>query len=207
MVAFVRFITGLAILSLATAVQADRLIHIPLGKKVPKKVIRVEADLNQSDLHAFHGYLDAGLTTDLDATIRNDGDRDEPRRATFDLSYNYISPITDASPGISIGIQDAPNRTADGRRFYFASTFRVGLGGNADTFTPAEITLGGFAGKKSNAFVGAMLPLTPAFRLMAEHDGYRVNAGIDMRPTSDISVKYLFIGSKPEIGVQLRSKF
>ncbi len=202
-----RLITGLAIFSLAAATQADRLIHIPLGKKVPRHVIRVEGDFDQNDFHAFHGYLDAGLTIDLDATIREDSVAGDPRRATFDFSYNYISPITDASPGISVGVQDAPNRTADGRRFYFASTFRVGLAGSADTFTPAEITLGGFAGRKSTAFVGAMLPLTPAFRLMAEHDGYRVNAGIELRPVSNISLKYLFIGSKPEIGVQVRSKF
>jgi len=203
----VRLLTGLAIFSLAAGIQADRLIHIPLGKKVPKHVIRIEGDFEQRDFHAFHGYLDAGLTTDLDMTIRNDSVDGEPHRDTLDFSYNYISPIADASPGISVGVQDAANRTPDGRRLYLASTFRVGLAGGADTFTPAEITMGVFAGKKNAAFVGAMLPLTPAFRLMAEHDGYRVNAGLDIRPLTNLSVKYLFISSKPQLGIQIRSKF
>lgn len=208
MVAIVRLHIAIALMSLTTAVQADRLIHIPLGKKVPNHVFRFEGVVDQNDWKRMHGYLDAGLTPFIDATLRTEDLSAPNNRATVDIAYNYISPLMDTSPGLSAGVQDALNRTADGRRFYVASTFRVGLtGSGADTFTPAEVTIGGFAGAKSGAFVGVMLPLTAAFRLEAEHDGYRVNSGIDLRPLPNVAVKYLFIGSKPELSLQIQSKF
>ena len=194
-------------MSVCSLCSADRLIHVPTGKKVPDGVFKIEASFDQNDLSRLHGYLDFGFTSYLDATVRTDDVAGTTRNTTIDLGYNYISPITDASPGISIGVQDALGSTTDGRRFYFASTFRVGLGGNADTFTPAEVSVGAYVGKKNSAFVGVMMPITTGFRILAEHDGYRLNSGIEIRPLPQIAVRYLFIGSSPTIGLQVRSKF
>lgn len=202
-----RIIAVVAVLAVASICHADRLIHIPVGKKVPNHVIRLEGGFAQDDAGDWRGYLDVGLSLYLDATLRTDDAFGSPKRETLDLSYNYIAPIPDASPGISVGIQDVANRTADGRHFYLASTFRVGLGGNADTFTPAEVTVGGSFGAKSFAFVGVMLPLTPAFRIMAEHDGYRINSGVEFRPWGNLGLKYLFIDSRPQLSAQFQSRF
>ena len=201
-----RLLLGIGFVAVCAVCQADHLIHIPLGKKVPRKVIRVSAGLAQGDLHDMHGMVDVGLTTELDATLRTDDVKGSIGRATLDFAYNYISPIVDTSPGFSVGVWDAVNRTVDGRRLYVATTYRVGLSGEAGTFTPAEVTLGITVGKKNSGIVGAMLPISSSFRLMVEHDGYRGNAGIDMRPWSNFSVRYVFIGSLPEFAVQFQKK-
>ncbi len=197
----------LALWSLAAIGQADRLIHIPTGKKVPNRVFRLEGGIAQSGLSSPFGYLDAGLTPFLDATLRTTDVPGQPKRGAFDIGYNYIAPLPNATPGISVGVQDASNSTADGRRFYFASTFRVGLSGSADSFTPAEVTLGAFLGKKDSALVGVMMPLTSGFRLMAEHDGYRLNSGLVFKLVQNWSLKYVFIGSTPQLSAQVQSKF
>jgi hypothetical protein len=203
----VRLLAGLALLSLVCCASADRLIHIPLGKKVPRKEIRFEGGFPFESSSKAFGYLDIGIDAYLDATIRTFDVSGEPRKATLDFGYNYIAPIPDASPGISVGVQDAAGRTADGRRFYLASTYRTTLSGSASMFTSAEATLGVYAGRRSSAFVGVMLPITPAFRLLAEHDGYRVNAGLEGRPVSNISIKLLFIDTKPALSAQVRMKY
>ena len=198
--------TSVALLAFA-ACHADHLILMPLGKKIPHDVLRVGANFSQDDPNFLTGYLDFGINDYFDGSIRTDSVPGSNRRATFDLGYNYISPLTDASPGISIGVVDGANRTADGRRFYVAATYRVGLGGGATTFLPAEISIAGTYGRKSTAMVGFMLPVTNGFRIMAEHDGYRVNAGFEMRPYMNVGFRYFFIGSRPQIGASFQTKF
>lgn len=197
----------IAILMLACCCPADRLIHIPLGKKVPSHTVRLEGGVPLESTGSPFGYLDVGLNTFLDATIRTTDMPSVTRRATLDLGYNYISPIPDASPGISVGVQDLAGNTPDGRRFYIASTYRPSLGGSANVFTPAEVTIGALVGRRTSAFVGVMLPISPAFRLLAEHDGFRVNAGVEARPINRVWLKLLFIDTKPMLSAQVQQKF
>jgi hypothetical protein len=201
----VRTIAGIALIALAVPCRADRLINIPVGKKVPFGTVKLEAMADQKDLSKWYGFLDFGIDMYLDATIRTDIVADSPRNATFDLGYNFISPMADTAPGISVGLLDAPNRTVDGRRIYLASTFRVVMQGY-NSFVPAEITLGGTLGKKDSPFVGMMLPLRPNFRVLAEHDGYRINAGVAYIPTREMTLKYEFVGSQPRLAVQVQVK-
>jgi len=203
----VRFLAiSAAVLSCAVC-QADHLILMPLGKKVPHDVVRIGGNFLQYDPEFLTGYLDIGINSYFDGSIRTDSVPGSNRNATFDLGYNYISPLTDASPGISVGVMDGLDRTKDGRRFYLSATYRVGLGGAATTFLPAEISIAATAGKKSTAMVGFMLPVTNGFRIMAEHDGYRVNAGFEMRPYMNVGFRYVFIGSIPQIGASFQTKF
>lgn len=196
---------ALVLLGLAASAQADHLINIPVGKKVPFGVYRLYGSFEQGGL--AYGSLDFGINSYLDGSIRTDNVGRGPRRLTGDLSYNFVAPIVDISPGLSFGLFDLWNQTVDGRRGFIATTFRFGLDSEATTFVAGELTLGMNIARKSTPYVGFMLPLTDQFRLLAEHDGYRVNAGIDLRPVRHLALKVLFIDGVPQTGLQIQSKF
>jgi hypothetical protein len=187
--------------------EADHLIHIPLGKKVPSGTFRMSFGSAQDDFTQLHCNLDVGLGDYVDASLRTDDINPSDRKLAVDLSYNILSPVTGFSPGISFGVQDVADRTTDGRRYYFATTFKVDLEVEQLAYNPAEVTMGVLSGRYTNPFVGVMLPFAPQWRAKFEHDGIRINTGFEYRPRHDVALKYDFIDAKPQFAVGYQSRF
>lgn len=164
------------LLATSAAVQADRLISIPLGSKVTFGSMRWETFAELSRARTWDRYLAVGITKEYEIAYHGERIDDGPMRDTFDFAYQYIAPITDTFPGISVGVQDVLNRTRDGRRAYFAATFRQSLEGLS---APAEVTLGMAQGRHLQAFVGVAFPLHPNFRILAEDNGERIASGVE----------------------------
>ena len=200
---FVKWTFVPAVCLCATAAFADRLIDIPVGKKVPNRVVRLEGEIRQGT-RDYRGLLDLGLNAYVDATVHHDSFSGNKALTSFDFSYNYIAPITDIAPGISLGVQDISNKTDEGRRGFFATTYRLG---GIDTFTPNELTIGAQVGKTSSAFLGILIPATPTFRLMAEHDGQAINAGFEYRPNKQWAARWIYRDGRPSLTLRIQHKF
>jgi hypothetical protein len=192
-----------ALAGLCAFAQGDRLIDIPLGRKIPSGVIRLEGQFDQSDASQSDAYLDWGVDSNWEASLHYENPVDARGRLTGDLSYNLIPPITGISPGISVGVQDLANNTGDGRRFYAASTFKVD---GTDLWTPVELTLGASYDHQIRPFVGLSFPLDPRLRLMAEHDGFRISAGAEYKPTRNMALRWVVRGSVSELSLRLTTK-
>ena len=135
-------------------------------------------------------YLGLGIGKSFDAAItweRVPGGG----QPSFDFSFSYVDPVVNYTPGVSVGVVDALDRSTDGRRFFFAVTYRSGLDGRHNSRTPAEATIGAFVGASDAMFVGVSLPFSESFRLVAEHDSFRIGAGFEVRPVRDFSVRWI----------------
>ncbi len=172
---------------------ADRLIDVPTARKLPFGVFRLEFADEVSVSRTQLGYADIGIGTSFEAGVRTEQLMGRAFAGTIDLTYNYISPISGISPGIAFGVQDALNATEDGRRFFFCVTYRDqadAIGGDY----AAEVTLGAFLANRSSPYVGVTMPFSSNVRLLAEHDGIRISAGLEYRPIRSIGLRFLSRG-------------
>lgn len=190
------------LLAAVVSAPAERLILIPTGKKLPMNEIRGEVMFGGKP-DFTQGFIGMGIGLQFDAELIYERFSPNPQIGSFNFSYNYITPVTDLSPGISVGVRDAMNRTADGRAFYIATTYRVASDGN----TPAEFTLGAGTQSLRGFFVGAMLPLSDRIRLLGEHDSFRWTAGVEVRPFRGVSLKALFRQDRTFVSVGYSVRF
>lgn len=201
-----RLAASLAVLFLAAASQADRLITVPTARKIPIGTVRYEFRLDPASNGFRENLLGIGINTFMDMEIRNESGGGRPDALTFDLSYNVIAPLPGLTPGLSFGVQDALDKTPDGRRFYGAFTSR-------ETFTtangdyPADITLGIIGGKVVTPFVGVLLPFSQEFHILAEHNGLRISAGAEYRVRPWLNLRAQVQGRIPQYGAQVTWKF
>jgi hypothetical protein len=103
----------------------------------------------------------------------------ENGHGTFDLAYNFVSPVAALAPGISVGMLDGLNETIDGRRTYIAFTFRELLD-VGEKGANGEVTMGVQFGHLNTGFVGVSLPLSSNLRFLVEHNGARISTGFDL---------------------------
>jgi len=199
----VRRTLPLLILALAASAQADRVITIPRGGKIPFGVVRGEYMFEPSQPGTSLSFLGFGVTTFVDAEIQTDELRGEKHFTTLNLDFNLNAPIAGIAPGISFGIFDAANVSPEGRRGYIAVSFQDSGNGAANI----EMTLGGFVGRESNAFVGVSLPASDQFRFLAEHDGEKLSAGAELKTTTGSYFRLVFRGPQTLLSVGASKKF
>src|SRR5688500_405803 len=103
-------VLGLA--ALCAVASADRLIYIPTARKIPFRTFRYELRAEPRVQGEMEHYLGVGLTTSWELEVRSQNLGLPTAQTTFDLTYNYLSPLTNLTPGFSIGVQDVINKTA-----------------------------------------------------------------------------------------------
>lgn len=197
----------LVALMIAGGASADRLVNAPRGGKLAYGIARAEWLFEPTIRNNNYLYLGLGLTTAFDVEIRSERINGEEPEITFDVGYNVTAPITDLAPGISLGVQDMLDKTRDGRRFYFAFTDRRSARDSLLGGVAVELTLGFLVGSRNSAFVSASLPFSEHARLLAEHDGFRITSGLELRPTDDVAFRVLFRENETLVGVQSRVRF
>lgn len=170
---------------------ADRLILAPVGKKVPYRTFRLEHKFDQAERDRYRSAFAVGLSDTIDAELSYETREGRSRVVSYDVAYNILPPLTNFAPGLSVGLRDGTGKTDDGRYLYLASTYRFGQIGRYNSDFPAEVTLGIAQGDRSAPFVGVVLPVREAFRLMAEFDTVRVSGGIEFRPHRDVWVRWI----------------
>lgn len=193
----------------ATLATADRIVFAPTGSKLLMRQARIEfmtgLTRQREDNRLYLGY---GLTKEIEAEFMLDRIAPNARLGTMNLSYTYLGPIIDTSPGVTVGVQDIMNRTAEGRFAYLAFTYRMGLDGRYNASVPMELTLGGGGGsRRSGLFTGVVLPLTWQFRAFAEHDTRRITAGFEFRPLNGAALRLMWREGSPLASVRYTVRF
>ncbi|AIE84288.1 hypothetical protein [Fimbriimonas ginsengisoli] len=196
----------LTLIASAAIGHADRLITIPTARKLPYRTVRYEFRGEPKQIGERENLIGLGIGTAFDMELRLDQEPGERAVDTFDFAYNYISAIPGLTPGLSLGVQDAVDRTADGRRFFGAATFREPFTTiNGDV--PADITLGVFAGRHWSPFVGVSIPFSKEFHLLVEHNGFRISSGIEYQVSSLLNLRAQVRDHQTLLSLQLTRRF
>ncbi len=197
----------LALAATAAAASADRLIYIPTARKIPFGSFKYEFRAEPRVKGEIEHYLGIGLTKSLELELRSQNLGLPTAQTTFDLTYNYISPITGLTPGFAFGIQDILDNTAEGTRPFIVATFREGFQAINGEF-PADFTLGvTMARKQIYPVVGASIPFSEEFRLLAEHDGFRISAGFEIRPSKPLALRFMVRERSSLFGFVFQTRF
>lgn len=203
-----RWIVIALALGWATTAVADRIVFAPTGSKLLMRQARIEfmtgLTRKREDNRFYLGY---GLTKEIEAEFMLDRIAPNARLGTMNLSYTYLGPIIDTSPGVSIGVQDAMDRTPEGRFMYVAFTYRMGLDGRYNSGVPMELTVGGGGGRRNGLFTGVVLPFTWQFRGFAEHDTRRITAGFEFRPVTGAALRLMWREGTPLASVRYTVRF
>jgi hypothetical protein len=152
-----------------------------MGRKIPFRTFKIDTFYELSNGRTFDRWVGVGVTPEIEFDYHGERIGGGPVRDSFDVSYNYVTPLMNQSPGISVGIQDVPNRTRDGRRFYLAATWRIAADNVGMGNVPFDVTLGVSQGERTLPFVGVSMPFTEALRGLAESNGSRIAVGVDLR--------------------------
>ncbi len=193
---------GVAALSLA---HAERFITIPTGTKISSGTVRTELDRLPSE-NFWQAWLGYGVNQNIDVEIGESWLAGTASRPIFNVGYNYILPLTDISPGISFGIQDITNGSARGRAAYLALTYSYANDGDFNQETPTQVTFGFWTKKSGLLFVGVSLPFSYQFRLVGEHDGSALTAGVEFRPAHGTVLRFLSSDSRLLMTLSLTRK-
>lgn len=202
-----RWLLPFVLLGGSAVARADKLITIPTGSKITLNTIKFEGLLEQSRNRNSRYYIGTGLTDAIDAHITGEVFDGRRMRTSLDFSYNYIPPIIGIGPGISVGVQDAFNVTRDGRRFFLAITTKEGFADSVSGLAPAEFTFGGYFGAVNAPFVGVALPFTDYVKFLAEFNGQRIHAGVEVKPTPQIGLRAIFERRDVLLGAQITLRF
>lgn len=195
------------VLGLVGVSHADRLLTVPTGRKLPFRTVRYEFRAESTRRGFEENLLAVGIGTAFEFEARTSfRPSDSLTVGTFDVAYNIIAPIPDLSPGLSVGVQDVLNRTEDQRQAYFAATFRPGVPTPSGEAI-ADISIGILQGRYTHPFVGVSLPVFKEVRLIAEHNGYRPSAAIELRPVRNAALRMQFTQAGPILGLQLYRRF
>ncbi len=185
---------------------ADRLIFTPMGKKTPFNAFKFDLLSIPSRDVAF-GMLSFGLTTQLELELYGESFDSDRIHLAGSAAFNLIAPITDISPGISVGVQDFANNTQDGRNVYLATTYYFGNVGEHNQDVPTIFTLGFSSREQGFLFVNFALPFSKNFRVVGEHDTYRISAGLEVTPFDGAMLRFLFRQDEPMIGFSFARRF
>jgi hypothetical protein len=197
----------LAAVLLAAMAQADRLIYIPTARKIPFRTIRYELRAEPRVQGEIEHYVGFGLTTSFELELRSQNLRLDRPEGTFDLTYNYLSPLTGLTPGFSVGIQDVLDRTDDGRKGFLAITFREGFLAIGGEF-PADLTLGiSYVQGRVYPMVGASIPFSQSVRVLAEHDGFRISVGFEVKPSRPLALRLIVRDKNALLGFVVQHRF
>jgi uncharacterized membrane protein len=197
------FVLGL----LSSFASADRLIYIPTARKIPYRTFKYELRAEPRVQGEMEHYLGIGVTPFWEVEIRSQNLQLDRPTGTFDLTYNYLSPFTNLTPGISIGVQDVLDKTAEGQKPFVAVTFREGfftIGGEV----PADLTLGvSVVRRRIYPFLGASIPFSKDVRLLAEHDGFRISVAAEVRPIRPLALRFIVRERGALLGFVFQNRF
>ncbi len=197
-----------ALLFLPSLCLADRVITVPTGRKLSFGTVRLEYNSQLNDHRRNEWSLGIGATDSIELEIRNRAARNGDGEAftTLDFGYNLLTPIPDTSPGITVGVQDLVDSTTVGRRGYLALTYRLSYD-SFDAESTAEFTLGGFFAKSATPYLGISIPLSKRLRLLADHNGEELSAGMEFMLVKEISVRYFAEGNHTFLGISVAKRF
>lgn len=177
--------------SLAASSFAERFITIPMGRKVPFKAAKLQVLWNREDSQTYQASLGLGIAEafDIDVTMEDFG----RKRSSVDFSYSFVDPVVGYGPGLSLGVRDLLDETAEGTQLFVVGTVSVGNNADFNQDTPTLATIGVFFDdRKGKFFVGVSQPITNQVLIVTEHNSRKLVGGFELRPLPDGWARFLF---------------
>ena len=201
-----RYLALSVALAISCSAFADRLLLIPVGKKIFTNAYRYEI-LTEPSRDNAQGWIGTGLGHSFDLEVT--GESFDSNRVTnsLDFSYNYTVPIVDFLPGISFGVQDLMNVTRRGRNLYAVTTFRFGNVGRYNQDVPTELTIGFWTRSEGLMFAGVTIPFSESLSVMAEHDGENLTGGFEITPVQGASFRFMYRQNQVLFGFRVQKRF
>jgi hypothetical protein len=179
---------------------ADRLIITPTATRPSAGTLKLESLLSKGE--ASRWFLEGSLGTNWEAGVQLYGGK-----PTFGISYSYLLPIIDLTPGITVGALDLLDETPERRAAYLAFTFNLGNLGDLNQDVPTEFTLGFWTRTGGTFFAGTSLPFHRSVRLVAEWDSFLLRGGLELRPFKEGVFRALTSERGPAFSFSLASRF
>ncbi|MCX7924967.1 MAG: hypothetical protein N2554_04040 [Fimbriimonadales bacterium] len=111
------------------------------------------------------------------------------RLEVYGLQYSLYPEIPGYAPGISVGVADLFDRSAQGRGYFLALSYGIAALGETPLDHDLRVHLGfGWEGMPS-LFLGFDIPLTNQIFLRAEHTGNHINAALVWRPSNQVELR------------------
>jgi hypothetical protein len=127
--------------------------------------------------------------------------------SSFDVTYNYMVPFMDISPGISVGLLDGADRTVRGRALFLAITHKYGNFGDYNQDIPTEFTFGFWSGRGSKLFGSALFPWTEQIAAIFEWSGETPNAGVEITALKGVRFRAISVQQGLQFGLTVRLQF
>jgi len=178
------------LLAAAPFASADRLINLETARKLMAGTYRFEYQGEFSEGRTQMGYVGLGLDKSWELDLRSERIGRASIKSSADLVYNLVSPLAGLSPGVAFGVQDLAGSMQDGRQFFGCLTFR-----EEDESPRGSIyqdtTIGVLVGRKTTPYLAESFPFSPEFRLLFEVSGIRAQAGFEIRPVHNLSLRMI----------------
>mgnify|MGYP001147735949 CR=1 FL=1 len=166
---------------------ADRLIEIPTGRLIYPERLTLEAGFLIGTPRRERAFVNLRLGGLLELQGARTGF--EGRLELYGVQYSLYPEIPGYAPGISIGVVDVFDRSAQGRGYYVAISYGIAALGETPLDHDLRVHLGfGWAGMPS-FFIGFDIPLTNQLFLRAEHTGERINAALAWRLSNQVELR------------------
>ena len=191
----------------ACLAQADYVVTVPNARKILEGDFKAQFMWEAGTSDNVRTYMGYGVTKSIEFDLTSETLTPRNTLASFDLSYTITYPFVNKVPGLAGGVIDALNNSQNGRHYYLALSYDVGMVGMYNGDTPMQVVLGGFWGSMSGPFVGITIPYTEAFRLLAEHDTKTISAGFEFKPTKETSLRWIFRNRQVLWAVGISARF
>ena len=188
----VRYLFAAITIASSCVCSADYVITVPNARKILNQEFKAEYTWEASTRANVKTWLAYGLNQAIEVALTSETVSPRDRICSFDLSYSIAYPFVNKIPGLSVGVIDGCNSSRDGRHFYLATSYDVGMTGQYNGNTPMTVVIGGFFGSMNGPFVGVTIPYTETFRLLAEHDTKHITAGFEFKPAKEASIRWMF---------------
>ena len=175
---------------------ADRVIETPTGRLLYPQFLKAELGIWQGDRTRERWLINwrVGSYLELHA-IRSD------RAELAGVQVNLYPEIPNYAPGLSVGIRDLFDRSAEGRGYYLALSYSVPTLGETPLDHDLRFHIGvGWEGMPA-LFVGFEIPLTNQLFMLAEHTGRQINAAVVWQPIPQVQLRATLLQNRTSWGL------
>ncbi|MEO0248584.1 MAG: hypothetical protein ABIN58_03360 [candidate division WOR-3 bacterium] len=192
---------------LGTSVYADRLIQIPTGAILYPARLKFEFAFQGDDSRRRRWDLNLRVNDYVEVEGNWLESRTAPSLTVWNLHVNLYPEIPGYAPGISVGVRDLTERTAEGAGYYLAFSYRVPMLGKQPLSRDLILHIGVGVRFFRGLFIGIEAPLSDHLLILAEHDSRQLNAAFAWEPVSNLQFRWGSLNGSTFWGAVLLSEF
>jgi hypothetical protein len=181
---------------------ADRVIEVPTGRLLYPQFLKAELGILQGDRTRERWVINWRVGSYLELHAMRSGVANQLE--LVGVQVNLYPEIPNYAPGLSVGIRDLFDRSAEGRGYYLALSYSVSTLGETPLDYDLRFHIGiGFEGMPA-LFVGFEIPLTNHLFMLAEHIGNQINAALVWQPIPQVQLRATLLQNRTSWGLLIQ---